>query len=356
MSETRSLCRHFGTCGGCLTQDMAPDAYRAQKRQGVITALAHNGIDEAQVADIVSVPPHSRRRAVFKSAKSRGETRLGFHARQTHDIVDMQECRLLTPKLLAAVPRLRALMAALLRDSEEAELHVTDTDTGLDMALDWPRRAKPALVSELADWARELKAVRIMVGDDVAVELGRPMVTFGRAHVPLPPRAFLQPTREGEAALQRLVADALPKAKQIVDLFSGCGTFALPLAGAMRVHAVELDARMLAALSEAARHTQGLKPVTTEQRDLFKVPLSAPELKRFDAVLLDPPRVGAHAQVRELAASGVKRIAYVSCNAQSFARDARVLIAAGFHMGSVTPVDQFLWSSHIELVAAFVRR
>ena len=190
-----------------------------------------------------------------------------------------------------------------------------------------------------------------MVGRDVAVELTRPAVSFGKARVALPPRAFLQPTREGEAALQTLVAAALPDAKQIVDLFSGCGTFALPLAETMRVHAVELERSLLEALGEAVRHTQGLKPLTTEERDLFKLPLTPPELKRFDAVLLDPPRAGALAQVKEITASTIKRVVYVSCNPQSFARDARLLIEAGFKMGPVTPVDQFLWSDHVELVA-----
>ncbi len=169
-------------------------------------------------------------------------------------------------------------------------------------------------------------------------------------------RAFLQPTRAGEAALQAEVAARLRGAKKIADLFSGCGTFTLPLAEAARIHAVELDANLLEALAGAVRHTQGLKPVTTETRDLFKLPLTVPELTRFDAVLLDPPRAGALAQAKELAASKIKRIAYVSCNPQSFARDARVLIEAGFVMGPVTPVDQFLWSDHVELVAAFLRR
>jgi len=349
------LCRHFGTCGGCLTQDLPEDSYRAHKRQIVVDALTHHGV-EAEVSEIVSVRSHTRRRATFKAAKEAGETLLGFYARASHDIVDMHECRLLTPKLFAAVPRLRAMMAALLREGEKAELHVTETDDGLDLAIAWKRMIKPALTAELARWAGELKFARIAMGDEIAVALARPTLRFGNARVALPLKAFLQPTREGEAALQNLVLEALDGAKQVADLFSGCGTFTLPLAERARVHAVELDARMLEAMAEAARHTQGLKPLTTEQRDLFKVPLSPPELKRFDAVLLDPPRAGALAQVKAIAASKVRRIAYVSCNPASFARDARVLIEAGFHMGRVTPVDQFLWSDHVELVAAFVRK
>lgn len=349
------LCRHFGPCGGCLFQDETPTAYRLRKELAVAEPLARNRV-AATIAEFVSVPPKTRRRATFKVAKRNGETLIGFHARQSHDIVDMQECRLLTPALFASVAKLRAMMGEILKNGEDAELYVTDTETGLDVALAWKRKLTSDLVQALASWAPKLKAARILVGREIAVELARPAVTFGRARVPLPPKAFLQPTREGEAMLQRLVADALSKTKQLADLFSGCGTFTLPLAEAMRVHAVELDAASLDALGEAARHTQGLKPVTTEKRDLFKLPLTPPELKRFDAVLLDPPRAGALAQVREIAASTLKRVVYVSCNPETFARDARVLVDAGFAVGPVTPVDQFLWSSHTELVAGFARR
>lgn len=350
-----ALCRHFGTCGGCLTQDVPESAYRASKRRIVVDALAHHGIEDAEVTEIVSVAPHTRRRAVFKAAKAGGIAALGFHARQTHDIVDMAECRLLTPALMRAVPRLRAMMAALLRDGEKAELHVTETDAGLDLAIAWKRALKPALTAQLARWAAELKLARITMGGETVVELARPVLALGKAQVAIPPQAFLQPTREGESVLQSHVLETLSGAKQIADLFSGCGTFALPLAETARVHAVEIDPRMLTALDEGARHAKGLKPVTIEERDLFKRPLTPPELKRFDAVLLDPPRAGAFAQAKELAAAKPGRIAYVSCNPASFARDARVLIGAGFRMGPVIPVDQFLWSSHIELVTALAR-
>jgi len=349
-----ALCAHFGTCGGCLTQDMPPDAYRATKREMVTAALRRHGI-VAEVAEIISVPENSRRRAVLKVAKKSGAVALGFRARASHDIVDMQECRVLTRAILSALPKLRAMMAALLRDGEEAELHLTDTETGLDLALSWKRALKPALVGELARWAGEAKLARITVGGQAAVELARPVVRFGKVEVALPATAFLQPTREGEAVLQKLVTESLAGAKHIADLFSGCGTFSLVLAEKARVHAVEREPAMLAALAEAARHAQGLKPLTIEARDLFKLPLTPPELKVYDAVLLDPPRAGAAAQVRELVASQFRRIAYVSCNPESFARDARLLIDAGFRIGTVTPVDQFLWSDHLELVALFAR-
>lgn len=351
-----TLCRHFGICGGCLTQDMPRDDYLAAKRASVVAALAGHGLDDAEVGEVISVAPGTRRRAAFKVAKRSGEAVLGFHARASHDIVDMAECRLVTPALIAAVPRLRAMMATLLREGETAELHVTDTDAGLDVALSWRRAMTRALTAALAKWASDLRLARITMDGEIVVQLAQPALGFGRAVVTLPPRAFLQPTRDGEAALQQIVRERLARAKRIADLFAGCGTFALPLAERARVHAVEIDAAMLAALDAAARHTQGLKPVTTEARDLFGVPLTPPELARFDAVLVDPPRAGALAQVRQLAASAVRRIAYVSCNPESFARDAAVLVAAGWRIGPVTPVDQFLWSSHTELVAGFEMR
>ena len=351
MSE---LCAHFGTCGGCLLQDVPPEVYRAQKHEMAVAALRRHGI-EAEVAEVVCVPENSRRRAALKVVKKSGGVSLGFRARQSHDIVDMRECRVLTKAIMAALPRLRAMLVALLKEGEVAELHLTETETGLDLALGWKRALKPALTAELARWANDARLARITVNGAVAVELARPVVRFGKAVVALPVAAFLQPTGEGEAALQKLVLESLAGAKRIADLFAGCGTFSLVLAEQARVHAVEREADLLAALADGARHAQGLKPITTEARDLFKLPLTVPELKNYDAVLLDPPRAGAAAQVHELAASKIRRVAYVSCNPESFARDARVLVDAGFRIGTVTPVDQFLWSDHLELVALFAR-
>jgi 23S rRNA (uracil1939-C5)-methyltransferase len=187
-------------------------------------------------------------------------------------------------------------------------------------------------------------------------ETAAPEVQFGKARVKLPPNAFLQPTREGEALLQGRVAEAVGRARHIADLFSGCGTFTLPLTEKAQVHAVDADRRMLDALAAGARATPGLKPLSTERRDLFKHPLAAAELGRFDAVVLDPPRAGALVQVKQVSQSRVPRIAYVSCDAASFARDARVLIDGGFRMDWIVGVDQFLWSAHVELAAAFSRQ
>ena len=349
------LCRHFGVCGGCSFQEMPDDAYRAFKRSLVVDALAKNGLADVAVNDSIEVPPHTRRRAVFKVAKRGGAVEVGFHAAQSHAIVDMHECLVITPRLFAVVAQLREVMGAVLNDGENAEVHATDTDTGIDAAIRWERKINTAMTAQFATWAAKYRIARVTANGQILTGTAMPQVTFGKARVTLPVESFLQPTHDGEAALLAKVREALKNAKAIADFFAGCGTFALPLAEQARVHAVEQDKTALAALAEAARNTQGLKPVTTEARDLFKLPLSGDELKPFDAALLDPPRAGAQAQVNALAASKIRRIAYVSCNADSFARDARILADNGYRVGTVTPVDQFLWSSHIELVCAFTR-
>lgn len=350
-----ALCRHFGTCGGCAHQDMPDETYRALKCDAVARALTRHGLDDADIGDVVEVAPGTRRRCVFKIAKRKGEVLVGFYARASHSIVNMRECRVLTPALFGLAGDLRAIMVEILSDGEAAEVHATESETGFDLAFRWPRKATPALIAVLAQWAEEANVARITSGNDILVELAQPTLRIGKADVRLPPFAFLQPTREGETFLQAQVRDVFSGAKSVVDLFAGCGTFALMLAEKTKVYAVELDATMLDALAGAARTTKGLKPVTTEKRDLFKRPLMARELNAFDGVSLDPPRAGAEAQIAQLAQSKVRRIAYVSCSAESFARDARVLADAGFKVNPVIPVDQFLWSEHIELVASFER-
>lgn len=349
------ICRHFGTCGGCSFQDMPDDAYRSLKRSFVVDALAQNGLANTEVDSVIEVQPHTRRRAVFKAAKRGGDVQIGFHAAQSHAIVDVHECLVITPNLFALVGSLREFFATLLNDGEDVEIHATDSDTGIDIAMRWSRKLTPAISADIARWAQKRKIARVTINGNIATEFASATVQFGHARVALSPESFLQPTREGEAALRDKVLAGVKNAKNIADLFAGCGTFTFPLAQKAKVHAVELDKPALAAIAAAARATQGLKPITIESRDLFKVPLSGDELKPFDAVVMDPPRAGAQAQAAALAASSVRRIVYVSCNAETFARDARILTGGGYKLGPVTPVDQFLWSSHIELVATFTR-
>jgi 23S rRNA (uracil1939-C5)-methyltransferase len=320
-----------------------------------VSALNRAGLERVSVAEPVAVPPHSRRRAVFKIDKRNGATAVGFHALKSHAIVDMQECLVLTPALFIFTQHLRAAMNGLLHDGQNAEAHVTEAENGIDVAFRAEMKPTPALTAVLAKAAAQLRAIRILWNGALVFEGAAPAVRFGNADVKLPPESFVQPTREGEAVLRAHVLEAIGKAKTVADLFSGCGTFSLPLAERARVHAVEREQVMLDALSGAARNTQGLKPVTTARRDLFRLPLAAAELNKFDAVVLDPPRAGAEAQARQLALSKVRRVAYVSCDADSFARDARILVDGGYRIGTVIPVDQFLWSAHIELTTAFAR-
>lgn len=347
-------CRHFGLCGGCVHQDVPDAEYRAIKHQLVIDVLARHGVTAA-VQDVVEVPPHTRRRTTIKAKFEDGHIHLGFHAARTHDIIDLQECSVLAPALTALLPGLRDMLAELLAPRGDAELRLTATDTGPDLGLRWRRPNDTATLAALARWAAALKIARISAHGETVVSLGTPMVRLGMTAVNIPPETFLQPTREGEGSLQRFVCETLSGAKKIADLFCGCGTFTFPMAETARVHAVELEAPMLQALGAAAKATPGLKPITTEKRNLFKRPLTDMELNAYDGVCLDPPRAGALEQVKALAKSKIARIAYVSCDAETFARDARVLADGGFTLQRVVPVDQFLWSSHIELAAEFVR-
>lgn len=349
-----ALCRHFGSCGGCLYQDLPDEAYRVQKRGVVQAALKKAGV-EAAIADLVEVPPGTRRRAALKCKVKGGEVLIGFHAARTHDIIDIQECRVLTPALVASLPGLRAMFAEILAPQGDADLRLTETDTGIELALRWQKKADTATLASLARWADKLGIIRIAARGETVVSLGEPKVKLGKAMVPLPPETFLQPTKEGEKVLQSFAINALAGCKSVADLFAGCGTLTFPLAEKAKLHAVELEAPMLEALRAGAKSTSGLKPITTDKRNLFKRPLTNFELNNYDGICLDPPRAGALEQAAMLAKSKVSRIAYISCDADSFARDAKVLIDGGYRLGEIVPVDQFLWSSHIELAAVFAR-
>ncbi|MDB5739231.1 MAG: hypothetical protein JWP16_271, partial [Alphaproteobacteria bacterium] len=289
------------------------------------SALLQAGVT-AEVLDPVIVPPRSRRRAVLKIASRIEGLHIGFHAAKSHTVIDMHHCDVLTPALFALVGQLRARLEPVFGVGESAELHVTQTDTGFDCAFRWSRNLTPALTSELSTRLAGLGIARLALNKDIVFEGAPPTIAMDGIPVLLPPGVFLQSTSEGEAALQDRVRAIVGKARNVADLFSGLGTFALPLARKAKVKAVEQDAPALAALATAAK-APGLKPVTTEVRDLFKVPLLPLELAPLEAGVMDPPRAGAEAQVRALAKSKVPVIAYVSCDAASFARDAAILVA-----------------------------
>jgi 23S rRNA (uracil1939-C5)-methyltransferase len=358
-------CRHFSTCGGCALQHLAPEAYRAWKRERLTAALARAGLQPADQAPLVSIDPASRRRVELVARRQSGRVRLGFHERASHRIVDLAECRIMVPPLLALLPPLRAALAAVLPEGGEADLLATASDTGIDLLI----RAgfPPGLEARqaLTDLAGPAGIARISWQEpgqppEPLLLLRRPAVAFAGVPVELPPGAFLQASAAAEAALVAAALAGLPRRGRVADLYAGCGTFSLAIAvsGAaerVAVHAVEGDAAAQGALLAAARRAGLADRVTGERRDLAASPPTSAELARYDAVLLDPPRGGGPAVAAALAGSRVRRVVAVSCNPASFARDARTLVEGGFALGRVTPVDQFVWSPHLELVAEFSR-
>lgn len=351
--RVRAPCPHYRTCGGCSLMH-ASDGFVAGWKAGVVEqALAAQGLS-APVAAVHTSPPRSRRRAVMSGRRTKKGALVGFHARASDVVVDLAECLVIRPAILAAVPDLRRLVALGGSRAGELTLAVTETPAGLDIAVRSGKPMTPDLLAglsalaEAADWAR-------LDWDGQALLRRPPALAMGRAQVVPPPGGFLQATAEGQAALLAAVRRAVGGAARIADLYAGAGTFALPLAEAAEVHAVEGLAAPLAALDAGWRAAPGLRRVTTEQRDLSRRPLLADELARFDAAVIDPPRAGAEAQARALAASAVQSVAWVACDPVTFARDARIMAGGGWRIGRVEVVDQFRWSPHVELAAHFTR-
>lgn len=348
-------CRHFGRCGGCAVQHASDAFVAAWKRDLVLRALAQRGIAGADVLDTLTSPPASRRRAAFAARRTRSGAMVGFHARGSDEIVPLDDCRVVMPAILATLPVI-AEFAALGGSRRGAMRYiVTDYDAGPEIVAERVRPAGGPLAARLAEMAAAAGLSRLVWDGETLATLAPPVEPVGRARVPPPPGAFLQATRAGAAALLGAVAAHLGGARRVADLFAGCGTFTLPLAEGAEMLAVEADGPSLAALEAGWRGAEGLRQVRTERRDLFRRPLLAAELAGFEGVVIDPPRQGAKAQVAQLAASDVPRIAMVSCNPATFARDARVLIDDGYRLGPILPVDQFRWSPHVELAAGFAR-
>ncbi|MGB3409288.1 MAG: class I SAM-dependent RNA methyltransferase [Jannaschia sp.] len=345
-------CPHFRRCGACSLQHASDTFVAAWKADVVRSALARSGI-EAQVSGVETSPPATRRRAALSGRRTKKGAQVGFHVRGSDEIVAIPECRVLHPDLIAALPVLEQVTRLAAVRGGTVTLHVTQGPVGIDLAVEG---AKPFGREEMLTLA-PLGAffARITWNGEAALQQAPPWQKFGPARVVPPPGAFLQATGAGQAALVAAVCAALDGTTNVVDLFAGCGTFTFPVAEVATVHAVEGDRPLVEALEQGARSATGLKRVTAQVRDLFRNPLLPDELARFDAAVIDPPRAGAQAQVAELARGPVSRIAFVSCNPGTFARDAATLVQAGFVMGPITVVDQFRWSPHIELVTTFTR-
>lgn len=355
-NRIRAACPHYRACGGCSLMHVRPDWLADWKAQVVRAALFAQGID-APVAETLTSPPQSRRRATFHGRRTKSGAIAGFHGRASDTLVQVDQCLLVTPALRATLPALQALTLAGASRKAELDLTVTETPNGPDVAVQGgkPVDDDATLRTTLAGIAETHALARLTWNGETLALRQPPEIAMGKARVPLPPGGFLQATVEGESALLSAVRAAMQGARRIVDLFAGAGTFALPLSEAAEVHAVESDAAALKALDRGWRGTPGLHRVTTETRDLFRRPLLPDELSRFDAAVMDPPRAGAESQAAEIARSRLTRLAYVSCNPATFARDLRILTAAGFRPEIVQPVDQFRWSPHVELVATLVR-
>ncbi len=350
-------CRHFPECGGCQLQHVDDATYAAFIVERIAGALTAQGVAVPEIALPHLSPPRARRRASLSAERRGRQLLLGFNAGASHRIVDLRECHVLDARLFALVQPLRGLLAGLVPDRRAATVQMTLADQGIDLLLDKVEVDGLTATEALTAFAERHGLARLSLDEGYGPEPRwepRPVtITLGGVAVPLPQGAFLQATPDGEAALVAAVAEAVGGAGTVADLFAGLGTFALPLALSARVHAVEGARDALLALKVAADGAQ--RPITTEHRDLFRRPLTAAELARFDAVVLDPPRAGAKEQAAALARSQVPRIAFAACNPATFARDARLLVDGGYRLRSISPIGQFRWSTHVELVGAFER-
>ena len=353
-------CPHFFACGGCALQHWDHAPYLAWKVERLRGTLARQHIETEILPPFAARPATRRRVALHARRGSREAARLGYKQRKSWDLVDVDVCPISEPAIQAAIPALKALAAPLFEHPKSAPtLHVTLTDTGLDVDITGVEAKSGGLSADarvrLAERAAAGGLVRVTLAGEVAYMAQQPMVRLGPATVALPPGAFLQATREAEAAMAAFVAEAAAGATRIADLYCGVGTFTFRLAEIAPVHAVDFAPDAVGALKAALASVPGLKAVTPEARDLVRRPVLAEELRKTDVAVFDPPRAGAAEQTAELAHSGVARVIGVSCNPATFARDARVLIDAGFTLERVLPVDQFLWSPHLELAALLER-
>lgn len=338
------FCRYYGQCGGCSLQHLGPASYTALKRGLVEEALRAAHV-EAELAPMIEAHGDGRRRATLHA---RGKE-VGYMAARSHDLIDIMECPILVPALQSRGASLGRAIAASIGDCDVA---VTASDTGLDVAIRTEKKLKPERLTLLAQRAQ---LARMTLNGEIVLQTRPPAVRMGKAMVELPLGSFLQATAMAEDVLGALVVEGVGNAKSVADLFCGMGPFTLRLAEKAKMFAADADKPAIAALEHAVRFAKGLKPITAKARDLFREPMVPVELKEFDAVVFDPPRAGAEAQSRELAKSKIKTVVAVSCEPRTFARDAAILVGGGYRLEKLTPVDQFAWSRHVELVGVFRR-
>jgi len=350
------FCPHFGVCGGCAIQQWEVDRYHAWKHNLVVETLKQAKLD-VEVSPLVDAHGAGRRRITLHARLGTHDVlKVGFTAANSHDVIPVDRCPILDPALSGALEAAWALAEPLTRLGKPLDIQVTATNNGLDIDVRGSGPLTSAMIATLSAVAEKHRLARLTRHGELVLMRSAPTVTIGPAQVTLPPGSFLQATTAGEEALAALVERHAGRAKHIADLFCGVGPFALRLARRARIAAFDSDAGAVASLQKAATATSGLKPVKAETRDLFRRPLVPPELRDYDAVVFDPPRQGAQAQCERLAASKVPIVIAVSCNAATFARDAKILVDGGYRLEGVTPVDQFRHTPHVELVARFSRQ
>lgn len=350
-------CPHFGLCGGCVAQHMEASLYAEWKSGIVRQALAHQGIT-IDMQPLWRAPEGARRRVVLSADIADGRVRVGFRAARSHDLVEINRCTIASPQIVAVLPILREIVALLAPAAlaPDIRIHVLDADNGIDVLVEGSKTSLPAdRRVALAGLAEHGGVLRLAIGSDEIYQRTQPVLQVAGAALRGHAGGFVQAVGAAEAMMAGAIVGALGRARHVADLFCGMGTFALPIARRARVTAVDNQADAVAALADAVRHAQGLKPVTTLRRDLFREPLSRTELKDFDGVVFDPPRAGAAAQAATLARSKVPCIVAVSCNPATLARDLRTLMDGGYRLESVTPIDQFLYSAHVEALAVLRR-
>ncbi|WP_316861401.1 class I SAM-dependent RNA methyltransferase [uncultured Cohaesibacter sp.] len=351
-----AICSLFQTCGGCAMQHMKPAAYGDWKRSLVQDALSSRGFEAVEIAPTVLTRPGGRRRAVLTARLINRRLLFGFHEARSTRIADIEHCPLLVPQLNALLPRLADYLPLFLTKKNEARVTLLHTMTGVDLALeDVKDLSKGQDYLKAVEMAEGLDLARLSANGEVLLERRAPLLQMGAAQVSPPAGAFVQADEAAEMAMAQLVLDCVGDAKRVIDLFCGSGTFALRMASKAQVWALEGEDAALRALEKAWRFGSHLKGIKMEKRDLFRRPVLAAEMKKFDALVFDPPRAGAKAQSEEIAKSKVPTVLAVSCNPGTLARDLRILVDGGYRIVSVTPVDQFLYSPHIECVAHLER-
>lgn len=344
-------CKHFSVCGGCAMQHLDEDAYCEWKRNLLVDALRSKSID-VEVEPLIVCAPYSRRRAAFTVRRTEKGMLLGFNAALSHRIVDIEECPVLVPSIVEQLGLLRKLAELIAKTAQPFRMSVAQTASGLDVAIEESGKLEGKARQAAIEFVLNSGIARLSIDGEIIIEPKKPVIMVNDIAVQVPPGAFLQAVDSAENAMAELVGLHVKKAKRVADLFSGVGTFALRLAKNSEVHAVENNAPALASLDRGYRFGTGLKKVTVEKRDLFIRPLTFKELDAtYDGIVFDPPRAGAEDQVRQLARSNVPYVAAVSCNPLSLARDLAILIQGGYKIKRVVPIDQFLWSPHLETVA-----